>query len=97
VEQKEVQVSDFAKPFAIKFIQATEEQLLIKKEREIERLTRENEELRKDAERYRWIRTAGAWESEIGMDILSEDPIKFDRAVDDYLDAALAKQEVKDE
>ena len=67
------------------------------KDAEIERLARENEGLRKDAERYRWIRTAGAWESEIGMDILSEDPIKFDRAVDDYLDDALAKQGVKDE
>jgi hypothetical protein len=39
-------------------------------------------ELRKDADRYRWIRTAGAWESEIGMDILSENPSLFDAAVD---------------
>lgn len=45
-------------------------------------LERENAELRKDAERYRWIRTAGAWESEIGMQILSESPEKFDAAVD---------------
>lgn len=45
-------------------------------------LERENAELRKDAERYRWIRTAGAWESEIGMQILSENPEKFDLAVD---------------
>jgi hypothetical protein len=39
-------------------------------------------ELRKDAERYRWIRTAGAWESEIGMEGLSENPSLFDAAVD---------------
>jgi hypothetical protein len=39
-------------------------------------------ELRKDADRYRWIRTAGAWESEIGMDGLSENPSLFDAAVD---------------
>ena len=36
----------------------------------------------KDAERYRWLRTAGAWESEIGMDELSKTPEKFDAAVD---------------
>ena len=36
----------------------------------------------KDAERYRWLRTAGAWESEIGIDVLSEEPAKFDAAVD---------------
>ena len=36
----------------------------------------------KDAERYRWLRTAGAWESEIGMNALSEEPAKFDAGVD---------------
>ena len=35
-----------------------------------------------DAERYRWLRTAGAWESEIGLEILSKEPYKFDAAVD---------------
>jgi hypothetical protein len=35
-----------------------------------------------DAERYRWLRTAGAWESEIGLEILSKEPDKFDAAVD---------------
>ena len=43
---------------------------------------------RKDAERYRWLRTAGAWESEIGMDLLSEDPLKFDAEVDANMLAA---------
>ena len=38
--------------------------------------------LRKDAARYRWIRTAGAWESECGMEVLSESPDKFDAAID---------------
>jgi len=51
----------------------------------------ENEALRKDAERYRWLRTAGAWESEIGMDELSEDPAKFDAAIDAAIDAARGK------
>jgi hypothetical protein len=37
---------------------------------------------RRDATRYRWLRTAGAWESECGMDELSEQPEKFDAAVD---------------
>ena len=41
-----------------------------------------------DAERYRWLRTAGAWESEIGMDALSENPDKFDAAVDAARSAA---------
>jgi hypothetical protein len=40
------------------------------------------EKLCTDAERYRWLRTAGAWESEIGMDVLSEQPELFDAAVD---------------
>ena len=40
------------------------------------------EEAEKDAERYRWLRTAGAWESEVAMDILSNAPEKFDAAVD---------------
>lgn len=35
-----------------------------------------------DAFRYRWLRKAGAWESEIGMDELSKDPKAFDAAVD---------------
>lgn len=47
--------------------------------------------LRKDAERYRWLRTAGAWESEVGMGILSEEPEKFDAAVDA---AMLAQRDV---
>jgi len=34
------------------------------------------------ASKNRWIRSAGAWESEIGMSILSESPDKFDAAVD---------------
>ena len=38
--------------------------------------------LRKDAKRYRWIRAAGAWESEVGMTILSEKPEEFDAEVD---------------
>jgi hypothetical protein len=45
-------------------------------------LNAECAELRKDATRYRWIRAAGAWESEIGMDGLSENPSLFDAAVD---------------
>jgi len=45
----------------------------------------EYEALRKDAERYRWLRMAGAWESEIGMNILSEEPSKFDAAVDETM------------
>ena len=41
---------------------------------------------RRDAERYRWIRTAGAWESEMGMMSLSEDPAaRFDAAVDERM------------
>ena len=36
----------------------------------------------RDAERYRWLRTAGAWDSEIGLNILSERPDDFDAAVD---------------
>jgi hypothetical protein len=43
------------------------------------------DEIRKNVERYRWIRKAGAWESEIGMDALSEDPEKFDAAVDEAM------------
>lgn len=35
-----------------------------------------------DAMRYRWLRTAGAWESEIRQNELSEDPMDFDLAVD---------------
>ena len=35
-----------------------------------------------DASRYRWVRTAGAWDSEIGMSILSENPEDYDRQVD---------------
>jgi hypothetical protein len=42
----------------------------------------EREVWRQDAERYRWLRGAGAWESEIGMELLSEDPDSFDAAVD---------------
>jgi hypothetical protein len=36
----------------------------------------------RDAERYRWLRSAGAWESEVGLVILSERPNDFDAAVD---------------
>jgi hypothetical protein len=39
-------------------------------------------ELEPDAARYRWIRTAGAWESELGLDDLSQNPSEFDAAVD---------------
>lgn len=40
---------------------------------------------RKEIARYRWLRKAGAWESEIGMGVLSEDPEKFDAAVDEAM------------
>ena len=36
----------------------------------------------KYAKRYAFLRQAGAWESEIGLNILSEKPAKFDEAVD---------------
>jgi hypothetical protein len=36
----------------------------------------------KDAARYRWVRQAGAFDSEIGLDALSENPEKYDAAVD---------------
>lgn len=45
-------------------------------------LERELAATQKDAARYRWLRGAGAWESEIGMDVLSENPEAFDAAVD---------------
>lgn len=45
-------------------------------------LERELAAAQKDAARYRWLRGAGAWESEIGMDVLSENPEAFDAAVD---------------
>ena len=48
-------------------------------------LRRQSEEmyrLQKDVKRYRWLRKAGAWESEIGMDCLSAKPEEFDKAVD---------------
>jgi hypothetical protein len=45
-------------------------------------LVAERDALQTDAERYRWIRTAGAWESELTLDALSDDPEKFDAAVD---------------
>lgn len=38
--------------------------------------------LKQDAARYRWLRTAGAWESEIGLDMLCVYPSAFDAAVD---------------
>lgn len=37
---------------------------------------------KKDAERYRWVRTAGAFNSEIGLDMLSEKPELYDAEVD---------------
>jgi hypothetical protein len=43
---------------------------------------------KRNAERYRWLRTAGAWESEAGLNALAEDPAAFDRAVD----AAMARE-----
>ena len=45
-------------------------------------LAAERDALSVDAERYRWLRTAGAWESEVCLTILSEDPAEFDAAVD---------------
>lgn len=42
----------------------------------------ECEALRIDAERYRWVRKAGAFDSEIGLGILSEKPEKYDAMVD---------------
>ena len=45
-------------------------------------LVAERDALRVDAERYRWLRAAGAWESEVCLTILSEDPAEFDAAVD---------------
>jgi hypothetical protein len=53
----------------------------------------EIELLQADALRYRWLRTAGAWESEIGMDILSEDPAKFDAAIDAAMAASASEAE----
>jgi hypothetical protein len=41
--------------------------------------------LERDALRYRWIRTAGAWESEIALDTLCETPELFDAAVDERM------------
>lgn len=40
---------------------------------------------KRDAERYRWVRTAGAFESESGLDVLSENPEKYDAAVDENI------------
>ena len=37
---------------------------------------------KKDQARYQWIRQAGAWESEVGLDLLSGRPELFDEAVD---------------
>lgn len=53
-------------------------------------LAAEIDRLRKDAERYRWLRTAGAWESEIGMEELCQHPERFDAAVDAAMTAAPA-------
>ncbi len=39
-------------------------------------------EAKKDQARYQWIRQAGAWESEVGLDLLSGRPELFDEAVD---------------
>jgi len=50
----------------------------------------------KDAQRYRWLRTAGAWESEIGMDILCEKPESFDAAIDAAIDAAMGDRNETD-
>jgi hypothetical protein len=60
---------------------------------ELRRLSAENDALRADAERYRWLRTAGAWESEIGLDALSKSPEKFDAAIDAVIEAYQRKQE----
>ena len=38
-----------------------------------------------DARRYRWLRTAGAWESELGMDSMT--PEQFDARVDAEMEA----------
>ena len=90
-------MSDRITPFAIKFIQTVEEQLLIEKEREIERLTRENEELRKDAGRYRLLRVKQGIIQELDMYGIGGTIEDYARALDIHVDAALAKQGVKDE
>lgn len=49
----------------------------------IEAQAREIEGLRKKAERYDWLREAGAWESEILLDSFA--PEEFDSRVDAYM------------
>ena len=49
---------------------------------EIDELRAALESYKKDAERYRWVRTAGAFNSEIGLDMLSEKPELYDAEVD---------------
>lgn len=39
-------------------------------------------EAQKDQARYQWVRQAGAWDSEVGLNIMSENPCEFDAAVD---------------
>ena len=51
-------------------------------EDEIAELRAKVAELERDAARYRWVRTHGAWESETGLDILSENPEDYEAAVD---------------
>lgn len=38
-----------------------------------------------DAARYRWLRQAGAWESESGLNALCENPVNYDAAVDEAM------------
>ena len=45
----------------------------------------------RDAARYRWVRTRGAWDSEIALGILSEDPAKYDAAIDAELQRTLTE------
>lgn len=67
--------------FAMEYLERAEK-LLTRAYEDIEALRRENAELRKDAERYQWVRKAGAFDSQIGLDLLSENPEKYDAAVD---------------
>lgn len=48
-----------------------------------EDLKRENEGLRRDAARYRWIRQHGAWETEALLNSLQ--PEEYDELVDRFM------------
>jgi hypothetical protein len=51
-------------------------------------LSMEFAEVLANSERYEWLRTAGAWESEIAMDALSLHPEQFDAMVDERMGEA---------